>query len=42
LRELEQNRVAGRRGRRRRNAEGVAAEEASQFGESMVVDSDEG
>jgi anaphase-promoting complex subunit 6 len=42
LRELEQNRAAGRRGRRRRNAEGVAAEEASQFGESMVVDSDEG
>ncbi|KAH7071435.1 hypothetical protein BKA63DRAFT_517961 [Paraphoma chrysanthemicola] len=42
LREIEQNRVAGRRGRRRRHAQGMAAEDLSQFGESMVVDSDEG
>ncbi|KAF2023572.1 TPR-like protein [Setomelanomma holmii] len=42
LREIEQNRVAGRRGRRRRHAQGLAAEDLSQFGESMVVDSDEG
>jgi anaphase-promoting complex subunit 6 len=43
LRELEQNRVAGRRGgRRRRHAQGLPAEDVSQFGESMIVDSDEG
>lgn len=43
LREIEQNRVAGRRGgRRRRHAQGLAAEDLSQFGESMIVDSDEG
>jgi anaphase-promoting complex subunit 6 len=42
LREIEQNRVAGRRGRRRRHAQGLAIEDVSQFGESMVVDSDEG
>jgi anaphase-promoting complex subunit 6 len=43
LREIEQNRVAGRRGRRRRHAQGQAEEEdLSAFGESMVVDSDEG
>lgn len=42
LKEIEQNRVAGRRGRRRRHAQGMAAEDLSQFGESMVVDSDEG
>jgi anaphase-promoting complex subunit 6 len=43
LRELEQNRVAGRRGgRRRRHAQGLPAEDLSQFGESMIVDSDEG
>ena len=46
LREIEQNRVAGRRGgRRRRLAEqGVVDADAdlSAFGESMVVDSDEG
>lgn len=42
LREIEQNRVAGRRGRRRRHAEGPANEDLSQFGESMMVDSDEG
>jgi anaphase-promoting complex subunit 6 len=42
LREIEQNRVAGRRGRRRRHAHGQAVEDSSQFGESMVVDSDEG
>jgi anaphase-promoting complex subunit 6 len=43
LREIEQNRVAGRRGgRRRRHAQGLAAEDLSQLGESMMVDSDEG
>ena len=42
LREIEQNRSAGRRGRRRRHAQGVADEDLSAFGESMVVDSDEG
>jgi anaphase-promoting complex subunit 6 len=42
LREIEQNRVAGRRSRRRRHAQGVADEDLSAFGESMVVDSDEG
>lgn len=42
LRELEQNRVAGRRGRRRRHAQGMATEDLSAFGESMIVDSDEG
>ncbi|KAF2826909.1 TPR-like protein [Ophiobolus disseminans] len=43
LREIEQNSVAGRRdGRRRRHAQGMAMDDASQFGESMVVDSDEG
>jgi anaphase-promoting complex subunit 6 len=42
LREIEQNRVAGRRGRRRRHAQGVAEEDLSAFGESMIVDSDEG
>ena len=41
LREIEQNRVAGRRGRRRRHAQGLA-EDTSAFGESMVVDSDDG
>ncbi|KAL6706280.1 anaphase-promoting complex subunit Cut9 [Coniothyrium glycines] len=41
LREIEQNRVAGRRTRRRRHAHGMGAEDSSQFGESMVVDSDE-
>lgn len=41
LREIEQNRVAGRRGRRRRNAQGLGVEE-SEYGESMMVDSDEG
>ncbi|KAH4104390.1 hypothetical protein HBI24_119340 [Parastagonospora nodorum] len=39
LREIEQNRVAGRRGRRRRHAQGL--EEESLMEESMVVDSDE-
>jgi anaphase-promoting complex subunit 6 len=42
LREIEQNRVAGRRGRRRRHAQGGAIEDESLLGESMVVDSDEG
>jgi anaphase-promoting complex subunit 6 len=43
LREIEQNRVAGRRGRRRRHAQGGGEEEGeSAFGESMVVDSDDG
>jgi anaphase-promoting complex subunit 6 len=42
LREIEQNRVAGRRGRRRRHAGGLEVEEASMLEESMVVDSDEG
>jgi anaphase-promoting complex subunit 6 len=43
LREIEQNRVAGRRGgRRRRHAQGLPAEDLSQLGESMIVDSDEG
>lgn len=42
LREIEQNRVAGRKGRRRRHAQGVVEEEVSQLGESMMVDSDEG
>ncbi|KAI1532858.1 anaphase-promoting complex subunit Cut9 [Pyrenophora tritici-repentis] len=42
LREIEQNRVAGRTGRRRRHAQGMGAEDSSAFGESMVVDSDEG
>jgi anaphase-promoting complex subunit 6 len=42
LREIEQNRVAGRRGRRRRHAQGMAEEDLSAFGESMMVDSDEG
>jgi anaphase-promoting complex subunit 6 len=42
LREIEQNRVAGRRSRRRRHAQGVADEDLSAFGESMIVDSDEG
>jgi anaphase-promoting complex subunit 6 len=42
LREIEQNRVAGRRSRRRRHAQGVADDDLSAFGESMVVDSDEG
>jgi anaphase-promoting complex subunit 6 len=42
LREIEQNRVAGRRGgRRRRHAQGMAAEDMSQLEESMVVDSDD-
>lgn len=42
LREIEQNRVAGRRGgRRRRLAQGMAAEDMSQLEESMVVDSDD-
>ncbi|OAL46989.1 TPR-like protein [Pyrenochaeta sp. DS3sAY3a] len=43
LREIEQNRVAGRRGRRRRFAQGVVSEEGvgtSAFGESMLMDSD--
>ncbi|KAF2852108.1 TPR-like protein [Plenodomus tracheiphilus IPT5] len=39
LKEIEMNRVAGRRGRRRRE---VQAEDESAFGESMMVDSDEG
>ncbi|KAH9882551.1 hypothetical protein J1614_000787 [Plenodomus biglobosus] len=39
LKEIETNRVAGRRGRRRR---GVQSEDESAFGESMLVDSDEG
>ncbi|EUC29158.1 hypothetical protein COCVIDRAFT_99130 [Bipolaris victoriae FI3] len=42
LREIEQNRVAGRRSRRRRHAQGGSVEDVSAFGESMVVDSDEG
>jgi anaphase-promoting complex subunit 6 len=49
LREIEQNRVAGRRSRRRRHAQGGGHEEEedmdrdlSALGESMVVDSDEG
>ena len=42
LREIHQNSVAGRRGRRRRHAQGGAAEDLSLLGESMVVDSDEG
>ncbi|KAL5116590.1 anaphase-promoting complex subunit Cut9 [Pleosporales sp. CAS-2024a] len=41
LREIEQNRVAGRRGRRRRHAGGPEVDE-SILGESMMVDSDEG
>ncbi|KAH9875940.1 hypothetical protein IAQ61_003405 [Plenodomus lingam] len=40
LKEIEMNRVAGRRGRRRRGA--ARDEEESTYGESMVVDSDEG
>lgn len=39
LRDMEPNRVAGRRGRRRRHAAGFVEEE-SGLGESMVVDSD--
>ncbi|KAF2626739.1 TPR-like protein [Macroventuria anomochaeta] len=39
LRDMEPNRVAGRRGRRRRYAAGFVEEE-SDVGESMVVDSD--
>ncbi|KAJ4993445.1 anaphase-promoting complex subunit cut9 [Stagonosporopsis vannaccii] len=39
LRDVEPNRVAGRRGRRRRHAAGFADEE-SGVGESMMVDSD--
>ena len=42
LREIEQNRVAGRRSRRRRHAQGLAPEDLSALGESMLVDSDEG
>jgi anaphase-promoting complex subunit 6 len=42
LQEIEQNRVAGRRGRRRRHAQGLPEEDLSAFEESMVVDSDEG
>jgi anaphase-promoting complex subunit 6 len=44
LREIEQNRVSGRRGRRRRYAQGQAEEEGdlSALGESMVVDEDDG
>jgi anaphase-promoting complex subunit 6 len=44
LREIEGNRVAGRRGRRRRVEQLVVDEEEGEsgFGESMVVDSDEG
>ncbi len=43
LREIEQNRVAGRRSRRRRHAQGgFGPEDLSMLGESMVVDSDEG
>jgi anaphase-promoting complex subunit 6 len=41
LKEIEQNRVAGRRGRRRRQAERVVIDDVSQYGESMVVDDSE-
>jgi anaphase-promoting complex subunit 6 len=40
LRDVEPNRVAGRRRRRRRHAAGFTGEEESGMGESMVVDSD--
>lgn len=43
LKEIEQNRVAGRRGRRRMQVERAALDDMSQYGESMIVDdSDEG
>jgi len=41
LKEIEMNRVAGRRGRRRRHAHGLGEDTIIQYGESMIVDSED-